>query len=84
MPWRSAIYVIAMVLLGLHLSHGFRSAFQTLGLQLNSTLGKRLNAVGVLLAVVLAAGFASLPIYFMLFGKQILAASLLAPVVAGH
>jgi succinate dehydrogenase / fumarate reductase cytochrome b subunit len=85
LPWRGIIYILAMGLLGMHLSHGFRSAFQTLGLQLNSRLGKRLNAVGLFLAVVLAVGFAAIPAYMMVYGKSILEASLqAAPVVVGH
>lgn len=63
-PWRTAIYVVSMGLLGVHLSHGFRSAFQTFGLQMNATLGKRLDMVGLVIAILLSAGFAFIPIYF--------------------
>ena len=31
-PWVSAIYIVAMLLLGLHLSHGLWSMFQSMGL----------------------------------------------------
>ena len=31
MWWYSVLYVIAMILLGYHLNHGFQSAFQTFG-----------------------------------------------------
>ena len=31
--WYSAIYVVAMILLGTHLNHGFQSAFQSMGLR---------------------------------------------------
>jgi succinate dehydrogenase / fumarate reductase cytochrome b subunit len=63
-PWRTAIYTVAMVLLGVHLSHGFRSAFQTFGLQMNAKIGKRLDAIGLGIAILLSAGFAFLPLYF--------------------
>ena len=31
--WYSAIYILAMILLGSHLNHGFQSAFQSVGLR---------------------------------------------------
>ena len=58
--WAGA-YVIFAAVLGLHLAHGFRSAFQSLGAnhpRLNSLFGR----VGTFLAVVLGLGFASFPI----------------------
>lgn len=63
--WYSGAYLVAMVLLGLHLSHGFQSAFQTLGLS-DARWRGRWTALGNLYAVVVAAGFASLPIFFFL------------------
>ncbi|MEU6559798.1 succinate dehydrogenase cytochrome b subunit [Nocardia nova] len=57
----TVFYVIAVVLVGLHLRHGIRSAFQTLGLAgARSYAGyDRLAAVG---ATLLTAGFLAVPI----------------------
>ena len=59
-------YVIGAILLGMHLSHGFWSAFQTLGLN-NKHWMKRLHVLAVIYAYVVAAGFAIIPLYFLLF-----------------
>ena len=56
-------YVVAMVVIGFHLWHGFGSAFESIGVHYR----KPLRRFGQLLAVVLAVGFLSIPIvvYFM-------------------
>jgi len=59
------VYIIAGILLGLHLSHGFWSSFQTLGLN-NKYWLKRWQIIAQVYAVVVAAGFAIIPLYFML------------------
>ncbi len=64
-PLYSAFYVVAMVILGLHLSHGFSSAFQTLGLRHKSYFNV-INIIGKAYAILIPAGFASIPIYFYL------------------
>lgn len=61
----SAIYIIAFILLGLHLNHSFQSSFQTLGLN-NSNWMPRLNFIGALYAIVIAVGFSIIPIYFLM------------------
>ena len=63
----SFVYVVAAVLLGLHLSHGFWSAFQTVGLNGRRWIG-RLEVVSKIYAVVVALGFALIPIYFVVVG----------------
>jgi len=58
-------YVVAMVVLGFHLSHGFGSVFQSLGLKNERTEDKiRLMSWGY--AIVVAAGFLAQPIYIHL------------------
>jgi succinate dehydrogenase / fumarate reductase cytochrome b subunit len=59
------LYILGGVLLGLHLSHGFGSAFQSVGLS-NSTWRKRWHFLAILFAVVIAAGFSAIPVYFLL------------------
>jgi len=65
-PWYSVFYLLAMVLLGYHLRHGFQSAFQTLGLR-----GKRyvplIEAFGFIFWFLIPLGFAAMPLFF-LFG----------------
>jgi succinate dehydrogenase / fumarate reductase cytochrome b subunit len=58
-------YVLGGVLLGIHLSHGFWSAFQTLGLN-NKDWMKRLQFLAKLFAVIVAAGFSIIPLYFLI------------------
>ena len=58
------LYIIGGILLGLHLSHGFWSSFQTLGLN-NKYWLKRWQIIAQIYAVVVALGFAIIPLYFM-------------------
>jgi len=59
------IYIIAGILLGFHLGHGFWSSFQTIGVN-NKVWMKRLQFVGKIYAVIVAAGFAIIPLYFLI------------------
>jgi succinate dehydrogenase / fumarate reductase cytochrome b subunit len=60
-PVGLGIYVAAAILIGLHLSHGFKSAFQSLGLYHNKFNGT-IRFVGYALAILLALGFAGIPV----------------------
>lgn len=55
-------YVLAMGALGLHLSHGFQSGFQTLGVN-HPRFTPWIKAGGWLFALAVAGGFASLPLW---------------------
>lgn len=61
-----AFYMAVMLLLGLHLRHGFWSAFQSVG-----ALGPGLRPIafsaGLIFALVIALGFFAMPIYLYLF-----------------
>lgn len=59
------IYMLGAILLGLHLSHGFWSSFHTLGFS-NKNWISRLQVIGRIFAVIIAAGFAIIPLYFMI------------------
>ncbi len=61
-PWIVGFYVLAVSLLGLHLSHGLASAMQSLGANAPGWT-TRAWATGRVIAFVLAAGFAALPLY---------------------
>jgi succinate dehydrogenase / fumarate reductase, cytochrome b subunit len=62
-------YVVAMITLGLHLSHGIASAFQSLGLR-DSSGHPKLKGIGPALAWILAIGFASMPVWAFVFKPQ--------------
>ena len=67
-PIFSIGYLVAFVLLAFHLAHGFQSAFQSLGLQVNKRLHRRLTSAGLAFSVLICAGFATIPLYFLLIG----------------
>lgn len=60
-----AFYVVCMVLVGFHLRHGISSAFQSLGAS-HPIYTKRLMVLGTLVAIIMAAGFAVIPIWVYL------------------
>ncbi|HRV82557.1 MAG TPA: succinate dehydrogenase cytochrome b subunit, partial [Planctomycetota bacterium] len=64
-PVGLGIYVTAALLLGFHLSHGFKSAFQTLGLRHPKFTGT-IQCLGWVLAIGLALGFALIPVALLL------------------
>ena len=61
--WYSSIYLIAMILLGSHLNHGFQSAFQSIGLR-HKKYTPSLKKIGTGFALLITLGFVSFPIYF--------------------
>lgn len=64
-------YVFVMIVLGIHLSHGFASAFQSLGLN-HPKFTPILKRVSCLYALLIAVGFAIIPIWAYLKGSQII------------
>lgn len=62
--WYDAIYIIGAIFLGLHLSHGFWSAFQTLGWS-NIKWRHILGIIGNIYALIIAIGFSIIPLYFL-------------------
>jgi succinate dehydrogenase / fumarate reductase cytochrome b subunit len=60
--WVSVIYLLALAALAMHLRHGTWSASQTLGLTNSPTARRRANLAGYTLAVVVAGGFALVPL----------------------
>lgn len=63
--WYDLIYVLGAIFLGLHLSHGFWAAFQSLGWD-NDLWRKRLKTIAYIFAVIMATGFAVIPLYFLI------------------
>ena len=56
-------YVASMVVIGLHLSHGFQSAFQTLGLN-HKKYTPIIKGLGLGYSILIPLGFAVIPIIF--------------------
>jgi len=66
-PISVAYYTIMMVLLGTHLSHGFWSAFQSLGIS-GDRFTPLIYKTGWVVAVIVGAGFILIPLYIYLMG----------------
>jgi succinate dehydrogenase / fumarate reductase cytochrome b subunit len=61
-PFWVIVYVVATLLVGLHLRHGISSAFQSLGLD-HPVYTRRLTAIGIGLAVLIGVGLAAIPVW---------------------
>jgi succinate dehydrogenase / fumarate reductase cytochrome b subunit len=59
------VYVVAMVSLFLHLSHGIQSSFQTLGLS-NAKLLPRYTLAGTVVSGIFLVGFGAIPVAILL------------------
>lgn len=58
-------YVVSMVILGMHLWHGFQSAFQTLGLN-HKKYNPLIRFAGMAYAILVSFGFAVIPVIIYL------------------
>jgi len=59
--WYVALYVVCMVGLAFHLSHGFSSAFQTLGIN-HKKYTPFIKKLGIVYAILIPAAFAIVPL----------------------
>lgn len=66
-------YVICMGVVGMHLWHGFWSAFQTLGLN-HRKYNPVIRVIGYAYATIVPVGFAIIPLYMYFMNKDIKAA----------
>ncbi len=64
--WVTVLYLLAMVALGMHLRHGVFSSAQTLGYTSSQSARAFWNRVGWTVAVVVAVGFAIVPLGILL------------------
>jgi succinate dehydrogenase / fumarate reductase, cytochrome b subunit len=62
-PITVLIYTAAMVVAGIHVSHGFWSAFQTLGAN-HPKYMPFIQTLSLVFALIITVGFGALPIYF--------------------
>ncbi|SHJ18761.1 succinate dehydrogenase / fumarate reductase cytochrome b subunit [Tessaracoccus bendigoensis DSM 12906] len=65
--WMVALYAVCMVLVCMHIRHGFWSAFTTLGANTSPNARKWLNFLAIVVAVALFVGFMIMPVA-VLFG----------------
>ena len=63
--WYSGLYVVAVSLLGIHLNHGFQSAFQSVGLR-HKKYTPTIKMLGTAFSILITLGFVSFPIYFFI------------------
>jgi succinate dehydrogenase / fumarate reductase cytochrome b subunit len=68
-PLNVAFYEVCLVFLGLHLWHGFSSAFDSLGAN-HPVYTPRVVAVGKVVAVVIAGGFFLIPLWALFTGGR--------------
>lgn len=61
----SLLYIVWVIALYFHISHGFWSAFQTLGVN-NYKWIPRWKCIAKIYAIVVVLGFISIPVYFLL------------------
>ena len=59
-------YVVCMVVIALHLNHGFQSAFQTLGLN-HKKYTPIIKGLGAAYSILIPLGFAIIPVFMFLF-----------------
>ncbi len=65
-PLYALFYIASMVVLCLHLVHGFQSAFQTFGLN-HKKYTPWIKRLGIAFSILVCTGFASIPAYLMAF-----------------
>jgi succinate dehydrogenase / fumarate reductase cytochrome b subunit len=68
-PLHGLVYLAISLVVGLHVSHGFQSAFQSLGLN-HPRWTPIVRAAGYGIAALFALGFASIPFYFLFFWSE--------------
>ena len=64
--WITIFYIIALILLSMHLKHGFQSAFQTFGLS-DSRYKSIINCIAVFFWFVIPGLFITIAVYFGFF-----------------
>lgn len=68
--WSVTVYVLTMILIGLHLRHGVSSSLQSLGL-IPARWTRAFLLTGILLALLVGGGFVLIPIYIYFMGPAL-------------
>ena len=61
-PYYTTVYVIAFIVLGVHLNHGFKSAFQSMGAN-HKKYNPLIKIVSTAYSIVIALGFSTIAIF---------------------
>ena len=70
-PYYTAVYVIAFIVLGVHLNHGFKSAFQSMGAN-HKKYNPLIKIVSTAYSIVIALGFSTIAIFHFINQSSIL------------
>ena len=70
-PYYTAVYVIAFIVLGVHLNHGFKSAFQSMGAN-HKKYNPLIKIVSKGYSIVIALGFSTIAIFHFINQSSIL------------
>ena len=62
----SIFYIVCMIMLSFHLSHGVQSLFQTLGLAVNKSTEAKFKQLAWGFSILICGGFAFIPLYILL------------------
>lgn len=68
-PWYVIWYTFVMILLGIHLKHGFWSAFTSLSMK-RKKYSAVIYTIGIIAGILLAVGFLFIPLYIYFTGGQ--------------
>ena len=79
--WMVVLYIVWFAALGFHLTHGFWSAFQTVGMS-NQIWEKRLYIIGYVFVAIIVFGFCAVAVNAFLHANDIIASA--APCCCGH
>ncbi len=63
--WRALFYVIAVCCVGMHISHGIQSVFQTLGIN-HPVYTPIIKRASIAVGVVVASGFSAIPLFVLI------------------
>ena len=67
-PLHVVFYVLSMIVVGLHLSHGLSSAFQSMGIE-HPRYNGLIRGTGLAVAIVMGLGFALIPVVIYFGGR---------------
>lgn len=70
-PYYTTVYVIAFIVLGVHLNHGFKSAFQSMGAN-HKKYNPLIKIVSTAYSIVIALGFSTIAIFHFINQSSIL------------
>ncbi len=63
--WRALFYVLAVCCVGMHISHGIQSVFQTLGIN-HPIYTPLIKHASLAVGIVVAAGFSAIPLFVLI------------------